>query len=202
MLLFGVLFALVLPVFAQLGTVKDYRHEISLGYGFLAVSGTDFDLDYPYYHEVDNIGAFFAAYTHLFDSIIGVGITYCYDPRIINYYGYSKDRERFTICNLDESCHSIMVHAKFNCFRYKFLLIYGKFDAGICFWDYHLKEYHPENYEVRLPEQHCCFAWQYALGIEVSIGHWGLFAQTGIGMEGNTSLGINYKFNENKSKNK
>ena len=60
MLLFGLLFALVLPAFAQLGTVKDYRHEISLGYGFLAVSGTDFDLDYPYYREVDNIGAFFA----------------------------------------------------------------------------------------------------------------------------------------------
>lgn len=186
--------ALVLPAFAQFDIVKDNRHEISLGYGFHAVSGDDFNFDYPFFFEVDKIGAFSAAYTHFLDSIVGLGVTYCYDPRIINYFDYSKDSERFTICNLDESCHSIMVHAKFNCFRYKFLLLYGKFDAGICFWDYHLKEYHPENYEVRLPEQHCCFAWQYAFGIEANIGHWGLFVQQGIGMEGNTSLGINYKF--------
>ena len=190
------LMALAIPVFSQLKTVKDYRHEISLGYGFHAVSGDDFNLDYPFYREVDNIGAFFAAYTHFFDSIVGVGITYCYDPRIINYYDYPKPgtEVRIPICALDESCHSIMAHAKFNCYRYKFLLLYGKFDAGICFWDYRLQEYHPEDYGVSLPDQHCCFAWQYAFGIEANIGHWGLFAQTGIGMEGNTSLGINYKF--------
>ena len=65
---------------------------------------------------------------------------------------------------------------------YKFLLLYGKFDAGICFWDYRLQEYHPENYEIRLPDQHCCFAWQFAFGIEAGIGHWGLFVQAGLGM--------------------
>ncbi len=196
LLLLSLSIVLALPAIAQLKTVKDYRHEISLGYGFHAVSGDDFDFDYPFYREVDNIGAFSAAYTHFFDSIVGVGVTYCHDPRIITYYGNPRpgSEERVSICTLDESSHSIMAHAKFNCFRYKFLLIYGKFDAGICFWDYRLQEYHPESYEVRLPSQHCCFAWQFAFGIEASIGHWGLFAQTGIGMEGNTSFGINYKF--------
>ena len=194
--LLGLLFATMLPAFAQFETIKGNRHEISLGYGFHAVSGDDFIFDYQFYREVDKIGAFYAAYTHFLDTIVGVGITYCYDPRIINYFDLHQAglEGGIPICTLDESCHSIMAHAKFNCYRYKFLLLYGKFDAGICFWDYRLQEYHPENYEIRLPDQHCCFAWQCAFGIEAGIGHWGLFVQTGIGMEGNTSLGINYKF--------
>ena len=105
MALLSLLFAMVLPAFAQFDLTIDNRHEISLGYGFHAVSGDDFNLDYPFYREVDNIGAFHASYTHLFDSIVGVGITYCYDPRIINYYDYpgNGSDDRFTICNLDES---------------------------------------------------------------------------------------------------
>lgn len=190
------LMAFALPAFAQFDLTMDNQHEISLGYGFHAVSGDDFTLDYPFYFEVDKIGAFYASYTHLFDSIVGVGITYCYDPRIINYYDYpgNGSDDRFTICNLDETSHAIMAHAKFNCYRYKFLLLYGKFDAGICFWDYRLKEFHPENYEIQLPDQHCCFAWNAAFGLEIGIRNFALFVQRGIGMEGTTSLGIIYKF--------
>lgn len=187
------LMACVVPAFAQFGTKRSYNNEVNIGYSFHAVSGDDFDLDFSFMSEVDKIGAFYASYTRFFDSIVGVGITYCYDPRIINYYDFPYPKG-IHICTLDESCHSIMAHAKFNCFRYKFLLLYGKFGAGICFWDYRLKEYHPESYEVLLPDQHCCLAWNAAFGIEVGIGGWGLFVQRGIGMEGTTSLGINYKF--------
>ncbi|MBR0176321.1 MAG: hypothetical protein IJQ11_02710 [Bacteroidales bacterium] len=185
--------AFALPASAQFELTKDNRHEISIGYGFHAVSGDDFDLDFSFMSEVDKIGAFHAAYTRFLDSIVGIGVTYCYDPRIINYYDFPYPKG-IHICTLDESSHSIMAHAKFNCFRYKFLLLYGKFDAGICFWDYRLQEYHPENYEIQLPDQRCCFAWQAAFGVEAGIGNWGLFVQTGIGMEGIMSLGINYRF--------
>ena len=187
------LMACAVPTFAQSGTSRYEKNEISIGYGIHAVSGDDFDLDFNFMSEVDKIGAFHAAYTRFFDSIVGVGVTYCYDPRIIDYYDFPYPRG-IHICTLDESSHSIMAHAKFNCFRYKFLLLYGKLDAGICFWDYRLQEYHPENYEVILPKGHCCFAWQYALGIEANIAGFGVFVQRGLGMEGNTCFGIKYKF--------
>lgn len=187
--------AFALPASAQFDLTRDNRHEISIGYGHLAVSGADFDLDYPYSRQVDNIGTFYGAYTCMLDSIVGLGLTYCYDPRIINYYDkpYPYTQE-LNICTLDESSHSIMAHAKFNCFKYKFLMIFAKFDAGVCFWDYRLQEHHPDSYEILLPKEHACFAWQTALGAEVGIGSWALFAQIGVGMEGNACVGINYKF--------
>ena len=188
-ILLGLVIAFALPTFAQSGTSRHAKNEISIGYGFHPVSGDDFLPKINYYRELDHVGAISAAYTRMIDTVVGVGITYCYDPRIVDCYDLETH-----ICSLDESCHSIMAHAKFNCFRYKFLLIYGKFDAGICFWDYRLQEYHPENYEVILPKGNCCFAWQYAFGVEANIGGFGLFAQQGLGMEGYVSFGIKYKF--------
>ena len=185
--------AFALPVFAQPSTVRSNKNEFSIGYGFHAISGDDFDLDYSNPRDVDNIGAFFAAYTRRLNFVVGIGATYCYDPRIITYYKYSTALENYVrVCTLNESCHSIMGHAKFNFLNFKHVVLYEKIDAGICFWDYNLKEYHPENYEVRLPDSRCCFAWQVATGIEVGNKRWSAFAQAGIGMEGNFSIGIRY----------
>lgn len=188
---------LCLPTFAQQEAEDFCRHEISIGYGFHPVSGDSFYFGEYASYDVDNIGAFYGAYTYFINKHVGVGGTYCFDPRMLtcSYYGTSNP----LVADLDESCHSLMGHVKFNCIFKKHFTCYSKFDAGICFWDYKLTEYQPELFEVVLPQKHCCFAWNIAAGVEAGNDRIAGFAQVSLGMEGTFSLGIRYKFN-NKSK--
>lgn len=189
--------ALCLPTLAQKEEqTHDFRqHEISLGYGFLPVSSESFlpKVYFPYW--IDKVGAFSGAYTYFFNPHVGVGGTYSFDPREIDYRYNGPLTNNPMVANLYESCHSIMGHVKFNCINKKHFVLYIKADAGVCFWGYRLKEYQPELFGVNLPDQHCCFAWQTAAGIEVGNDRIAGFAQCGVGMEGNFSLGIRYKFN-------
>ena len=189
--------ALCGTVVAQSGTSGFRRHEISIGYGFHPISGDSFYFGTHVNYDVDNIGAFYGAYTYFLNKHVGVGGTYCYDPRMLScrYYGIDDP----LIADLDESCHSLMGHVKINYSKGKHFTYYTKIDAGICFWNYKLIEYQPDLFQVILPNKYCCFAWSLATGVEIGNDHVAGFAQVGIGMEGNFSLGIRYKFN-NKSK--
>ena len=194
--LIALAFALCGTVVAQNGTDDFRRHEISIGYGFHPVSGDYFGLNgTPFQYWIDNVGAFYGTYTHYFNKVVGVGGTYCFDPRIIDYTYNGTLTNNPLVCTLNESCHSVMGHLKLNCINKKHFVLYTKFDAGICFWGYKLTEFQPEYFGVELPDQHCCFAWQAALGIEVGNERIAGFAQCGVGMEGLFSLGIRYKLN-------
>ena len=189
--------ALCLPALAQQEENRCISNEFSIGYGFHPVSGDEFLTEGSIFrHWIDKVGAFYGTYTHFFNKVVGVGGTYCFDPRIIDYTYNGLVTNNPSICTLNESCHSVMGHVKINCINKKHFVLYTKFDAGICFWGYKLKEYQPEYFAVELPDQHCCFAWQAAAGIEVGNERIAGFAQCGIGMEGNYSIGIRYKFNK------
>ena len=183
-------------VVAQDDTSDFRRHEISIGYGFHPVSGDYFSIDdYSHFHYwIDNVGAFYGTYTYYFNKVVGVGGTYCFDYREIDYTHHSPTNNNHLVCNLYESCHSLMGHVKLNCINKKYFTLYCKADAGLCFWGYRLEEFQPELYGVELPDQHCCFAWQTAAGIELGNDRIAGFLQCGVGMEGNYSLGIRYKF--------
>ncbi|MBQ6101480.1 MAG: hypothetical protein IJL04_04215, partial [Bacteroidales bacterium] len=171
--------------------------EISIGYGFHPVSGDYFGMDaMRFNYWIDKVGAIYGSYTHFFNKVVGVGGTYCFDPRIIDYTYNGIVTNNPMVCTLNESCHSVMGHLKLNCINKKHFVLYTKFDAGICFWGYKLKEYQPEYFGVEFPDQHCCFAWQAAAGIEVGNERIAGFAQCGVGMEGSYSIGIRYKFNK------
>ena len=190
--------ALCLSALAQNeGQTQDFRrHEISLGYGFQPVSSESFlpkAVYFPYW--IDKVGAISGAYTYFFNPHFGVGGTYSFDPREIDYRYNGPLTNNPLVADLYESCHSVMGHVKFNCVNKKHFILYIKADAGVCFWGYRLKEYQPELFGVNLPKQHCCFAWQTAAGIEVGNDRIAGFAQCGVGMEGNFGIGIRYKFN-------
>ena len=172
------------------------RHEISIGYGFHPISGDDYlSNTYPAYYYLDKIGAFHGSYTHFFNKMVGVGGTYCFDYREIDYRHQGINNYNPLVCNLYESCHSLMGHVKLNCISKKHFTLYVKADAGLCFWGYRLEEFQPDLFGVELPDKHCCFAWQVASGIELGYERIAGFLQWGLGMEGNYSIGIRYKFN-------
>lgn len=188
-ILFTLLLSFWLPAVAQ--------HEVAIGYGFRPVTSNSYYFGTYASYDLDNIGAFYGAYTYNFNKHFGIGGTYCFEPRMMNCWYYST--QKYLIADLDESCHSIMGHVKLNTANRKHLNYYTKFDAGVCFWNYKLIEYHPELFQVMLPKKHCCFAWNIAVGMEAGNDRIAGFAQVGIGMEGVVNLGIRYKFN-NKAK--
>ena len=194
-IIIALVLALCLPALAQQEEDCCISNEISIGYGFHPVSGDEFLPEgSAFHHWIDKVGAFYGTYTHFFNNVVGVGGTYCFDPRIIDYSYTGSLTNNPLVCSLNESCHSVMGHLKLNCISKKHFVLYAKFDAGICFWDYKLTEYQPELFGVDLPTQHCCFAWQTAAGIEVGNERIAGFLQLGVGMEGNYSIGIRYKF--------
>lgn len=185
--------AFCLPTMAQeQDKERDVSNEIAISYGFHPVSGDDF-LPMPFYsYYLDKIGAFSGSYTHFFNKVVGVGGTYCFDYREIDYRFHGTNNP--LVCNLYESCHSLMGHLKLNCINKKHFTLYVKADAGLCFWGYRLEEFQPDLFGVNLPTKHFCFAWQAATGVEVGNDRIAGFLQVGVGMEGNYSLGIRYKF--------
>ena len=186
--------ALCLPTWAQeQDNERCVSNEIALSYGVHPVSGDDFQPNVPFYsYYLDKVGAFSGSYTHFFNKVVGVGGTYCFDYREIDYRYHGTNNP--LVCNLYESCHSLMGHVKLNCINKKHFTLYVKADAGLCFWGYRLEEFQPDLFGVNLPTKHCCFAWQAAAGVEVGNDRIAGFLQWGVGMEGNYNLGIRYKF--------
>lgn len=182
---------LCLPALAQQEEKESLvSNEFCIGYGFIPLTSLDGE-DVNFYRWIDKVGAICATYTHFFDDVLGLGGTYCFDPREIDYSYHGLNNPM--ICNLYESSHTLMGHMKLNCINKKHFVLYTKFGAGISVWGYRLKEFQPDLFEVTLPEQHCCFAWQIAAGIEVGNERLAGFMQCGLGMEGLLNLGIRYK---------
>lgn len=194
-IIFVILFAsLSLPALAQQQEKESQiSNEFSLGYGFIPMTSID-GQPAGFYRWIDKVGAICGSYTYFFNEVVGVGGTYCFDPREIDYTFHNSTINNPRVCNLYESSHTLMGHLKLNCINMKHFVLYTKFGAGISVWGYRLKEFQPELFEVTLPDQHCCFAWQAALGIEVGNERLAGFMQCGLGMEGFLSIGIRFKF--------
>jgi len=197
MFLLGLLIALATPAFAQRDTIRSNKNEFTVGYGFFPASSF---LPWRWVHfsfDVDPMGAFYATYTRRLTKVIGIGATYCFDPRQLTYYDINTP-----ICRLGESSHSLMGHLKINWLNTRHVVLYTKLAAGASFWGYRLKTYDhrslsPEipsyQYEIVLPDEHYCFAYQFTpIGIEIGNKRWAGFAQYGLGMEGCFSIGVRY----------
>lgn len=180
---------------AQVDIIPGLRQEISIGYGNQPVTGYQWrwNSSWYYYQTTDNVGAFIGTYTYRINGEIGIGLTYCYDPRRLGYFT-NKTLET-PVCDLDESSHTVMLHVKSNWLNKKWFSLYSKAGVGIAFWKYKLIQYHSDMYEIRLPEQNSCFAYQLVpIGIEVGSEQFAGFFQVGIGMEGCLSAGLRFRF--------
>lgn len=197
-ILLSLAIAMAIPVFAQRDTVRSNKNEFSIGYGFFPASSFRHWGWLHIGYEMDRLGAFYATYTRRLTKVVGVGATYCFDPRQLTYYDNG-----FPVCRLGESSHTLMGHLKINWLNTKHVVLYSKLAAGASFWGYRLDtdlleegdiyEIPYYEYEIILPDNHHCFAYQFTpIGIEVGNKRWAGFAQYGIGMEGCFSIGIRY----------
>ena len=115
-IIIALVLALYLPALAQQEEDRCISNEISIGYGFHPVSGDEFLPDGSMFrHWIDKVGAFYGTYTHFFNNVVGVGGTYCFEPRIIDYTYSGLITNNPLVCSLNESCHSVMGHLKLNC---------------------------------------------------------------------------------------
>lgn len=185
--------AFAMSAYAQIEETPSQRHEISIGYGFKPATGFQWSNLWYYYQTTDNIGALIGTYTYRINGELGVGLTYCYDPRRLGYYTDTEHQN--AVCELDESSHTVMLHVKSNWLNRKWFSLYSKAAVGGAFWTYKLIEYQNDMYETRPPEQTSCFAYQIVpIGIELGSEQLAGFFQVGIGMEGFLSAGLRFRF--------
>ena len=184
---------------AQRDDVRSSKNEFSFGYGVLPSSSMRWNPGSYYKPTGDFLGAIYATYTHRFTKVIGVGATYCYDPRRLEYYEPSNWNEN-PICRLNESSHTLMVHLKINWLNRKHVNLYSKIGQGIYAWNYRFEEYQPDLYEITTPSNELSDRYDYAyqivpIGIEVGNQQYAGFVQVGLGMEGMISIGFRYGLN-------
>jgi len=183
-----------LPTFAQLDTVRSNKNEFSIGYGIGPSSSFRFRPGCMIYPETDNIGAIYVTYTRRLTKVIGIGLTVCYDPIRLNYYGQVNGGSAL-ICKVNENSFSFMPHLKINWLNTKYVNLYSKVAIlGIHYVTYKQEEYYPELYEVNAPELGpTLMAYQITpVGVEVGTKRCAGFLQVGIGMEGLISIGFRY----------
>ena len=196
LIILGLLVALSVPALAQLDTVRSNKNEFSIGYGLMPVSSFGFSPWSHYYPTEDYVGAIYATYTCRLTKVIGIGATYCFDPRIFNYYENPKTKEG-PIARLGESSHTFMFHLKVNWLNTKYVNLYSKVGQGFMVWGYNLKEYQPDLFEINMPSNKIIDRINYAyqlvpIGIEVGTKRCAGFLQVGFGMEGMLSIGFRY----------
>ncbi len=195
-------FAFALPAFAQRDTIRSNKNEFSFGYGHMPASSFQFHPGHYYHPETEYLGAFYATYTRRLTKVVGIGATYCFDPRILNYYDYGKP-----ICRIDESSHALMFHLKINWLNTKYVNLYSKVGQGIMAWGYRLKEYQPYLYEINMPSNKLIdrinYAYQFTpIGIEVGTKQYAGFLLVGIGMEGMIGTGVRYGLRDKRMRRK
>ena len=203
LILLGLLLTLVMPAFAQRDTIRSNKNEFSIGYGHFPASSFLRWRGVGYNYDIDPVGSFYTTYTRRLTKVIGIGATYCFDPRQLTYY----DRD-LIICRLGESSHTLMGHLKVNWLNTRHVVLYTKLAIGASFWGYWLKTFdHPSEssdilsyqYEIILPDNHYCFAYQFTpIGIEIGNKRWAGFVQFGLGMEGCFSIGVRYGLKDKK----
>ena len=81
-IILGLLIALAVPAFAQRDTIRSNKNEFSFGYGVKPSSSFRYNPGHHYYPLEENVGAIYATYTRRLTKVIGIGATYCLDPRV------------------------------------------------------------------------------------------------------------------------
>ena len=196
LILLGLLIALAMPVFAQRDTIRSNKNEFSIGYGFKPSSSFRYSPGCMVYPETDNIGAFYFTYTRRLTKVIGIGLTFCYDPIHLDYYG-RVDSHNTLICKVRENSFSLIPHLKINWLNTKYVNLYSKVGyLGFHQTTYKQEEYYPDLYEVNPPSEDELFdmyAFQVTpIGIEIGTKRCAGFIQCGLGMEGIISIGFRY----------
>ena len=182
--------------FAQIDTIRSNKNEFSIGYGVMPSSSFRYKPGQHYYPLGENVGAIYATYTRRLTKVIGIGATYCFDPRVYTYYEKPSTKEGL-ICRLGESSHTLMFHLKINWLNTKYVNLYSKVGQGIMAWGYNLKEYQPDVYQVDMSSNKFIdridYAYQFVpIGVEIGTKRCAGFIQCGIGMEGVISIGFRY----------
>jgi hypothetical protein len=182
--------------FAQIDTIRSNKNEFSIGYGVMPSSSFRYKPGQHYYPLGENVGAIYATYTRRLTKVIGIGATYCFDPRVYTYYEKPSTKEGL-ICRLGESSHTLMFHLKINWLNTKYVNLYSKVGQGIMAWGYNLKEYQTDVYQVNMPSNKFIdridYAYQFVpIGVEIGTKRCAGFIQCGIGMEGMISIGFRY----------
>ena len=194
MFLLGLLIALATPAFAQRDTIRSNKNEFTVGYGFFPASSF---LPWRWVHfsfDMDPVGAFYATYTRRLTKVFGIGLTFCYDPIHLDYYG-TVNGERTLICKVRENSFTLIPHLKINWLNTKYVNLYSKVGfMGFQHVTYKQEEYYPEIYEVNPAEiTHYLDGFQITpVGVEVGTKRCAGFIQCGIGMEGIISIGFRY----------
>ena len=197
LIIFGLLFVLAMPVFAQRDTIRSNKNEFSIGYGHMPSSSFLFHPGYLIYPETDNIGAVYATYTRRLNKVLGIGVTACFDPIILNYHD-RVNGERTLVCKVNQNSIAILPHLKINWLNTKYVNLYSKVaPIGIRYCTYKQKEYYPDLYEIQSPydsfADHIDYAYQITpIGIEIGTKRCAGFMQIGMGMEGAISIGFRY----------
>ena len=196
LIILGLLVVFAVPAFAQLDTVRSNKNEFSIGYGVKPSSSFRYSLGHHYDPIEEHVGAIFATYTRRLTKVIGIGATYCFDPRVFTYYEKPNSKEGL-ICRLGESSHTLMFHLKINWLNTKYVNLYSKVGQGIMAWGYNFKEYQTDVYQINMPSNKFIdrinYAYQFVpIGVEVGTKRCAGFIQCGIGMEGIISIGFRY----------
>jgi len=124
-IILGLLVAFAVPAFAQRDTIRSNKNEFSIGYGHFPASSFRYRPGYMIYPETDNIGAFYATYTRRLTKVIGVGVTACFDPIILNYHD-RVNGERTLVCKVNQNSIAILPHLKINWLNTKYVNLYSK----------------------------------------------------------------------------
>ncbi len=195
-IILGLLVAIAVPAIAQRDTIRSNKNEFSFGYGHFPASSFRYHPGCLIYPETDNIGAIYVTYTRRLNKVLGIGATYCLDPRVYTYYEKPSTKEGL-ICRLGETSHTLMFHLKINWINTKYVNLYSKVGQGIMAWGYSLKEYRPDLYQINMPSNKFTdridYAYQFVpIGVEIGTKQYAGFIQCGLGMEGIISIGFRY----------
>lgn len=192
-----ILFLLVLPVLRAVSQnhQPETRHEFSIGYGWKAASSFEhLNTGFQFHTNSDGIDAFFASYNYRFTRVIGVGVTYTFDPRICTFTD-PRNPEAGAICKTYQSSNSIVPFLKVDWLNRRVVTLYSKVGVGISLWRNKVINYYPDEYEISpMPNFECGFAYQLVpIGIEIGSKQYAGFLQYGLlGMEGAISIGFRY----------
>ena len=196
-ILFALMMTFLSPIFAQRDTIRSNKNEFDIGYGLMPASSFRFRPGCMIYPERDKIGSFFAGYTRRRTKVIGVGVTFCYDPIHLDYYG-SVNGSNVLFCKVRQNSLTLMPHLKINWLNTKYVNLYSKVaPIGVRYCTYKQEEYYPDLYEVQKPfdsfADRIGYAYQITpVGVEVGTKQYAGFIQVGVGMEGLISFGFRY----------
>ena len=194
LIILGLLVVFAVPAFAQLDTSRSNKNEFSYGYGIFPASSNYYPINH-YNIKSDHFGAMFFTYTRRLNKVIGIGVTFCFDPVRLTYFDMVNGQST-PICKVSENCFTLMSHLKLNWLNTKYVNLYSKVAVqGFHYYTYKQEEYYPELYEATPPNpnESIVEAFQFTpIGIDVGTKQYAGFMQVGYGKEGTLCIGFRY----------